>query len=147
LLSPALGRGALDGAWWPYGHDLHAEVGGLVKYLPPSLGRILRLIYCAADWTSGPGRLKIGNGFVTLASFPHDNTNRALLMTSPSSRVIQLLVVPPEWEDRPARHAMRIAATPTNNKSATTILAESNDRLRPGLLAHWDDDGGHSASR
>ncbi|WP_425562587.1 hypothetical protein [Microlunatus ginsengisoli] len=84
---------------------------------------------------------------MTLASFPHDNTSRALLVTSPGPRVIQLLAVPPEWEDRPARHAMQVAATPTNNKSATTILAESDDRLRPDLLAHWDDDGGHSASR
>jgi hypothetical protein len=147
LLSPSLGSGALDGAWWPYGHDLRAEAVELAKYLPPSLGRILRLIYSAADWTSGPGRLKIGNGFMALACFPRDNTSRALLLTSPSRRVIQLLVVPPEWEDRPARHAMRIAATPTNNKSATTILAESDDRGRPGLLAHWDDDGGHSAFR
>jgi hypothetical protein len=42
---------------------------------------------------------------------------------------------------------MRIAATPTNDKSAATILAESDDRGRPGLLAHGDDDGGHSAFR
>jgi hypothetical protein len=147
LLSSSIGRGALDGAWWPYGHDLHDEAVDLAKHFPLSLGRIVRLIYSAADWTSGPGRLKIDNGFVTLASFPHDNTSRALLLTNRGRRIIQLLVVPPEWEDRPARRAMRIAATPTNNKSATTILTESDDQLRPGLLAHWDDDGGHSASR
>jgi hypothetical protein len=147
LLSPSIGRGALDGAWWPYGHDLRAEAVGLARYFPLSLGRIVRLIYSSADWTSGPGRLKIGNGFVALASFPHDTTSRALLLTNRGRRIIQLLVVPPEWEDRPARHAMRIAATPRNNKSAATILTESEDKLRPGLLAHWDDDGGHSASR
>ena len=147
MLSPSIGRGVLDGAWWPYGHDLHAEAVGLAKYFPLTLGRIVRLIYSAADWTSGPGRLKIGNGSVTLASFRHDNASRALLLTHRGRRVIQLLVVPPEWENRPARHAMRIAATPTNHKSATTILTESDHQLRPGLRAHWDDDGSHSASR
>jgi len=135
LLSPSIGSGALDGAWWPYGHDLPAEAVGLVRYFPLALGRIVRLIYSAADWTGGPGRLKIGNGFLTVASFPHDKTSRALLLTNRGRRVIQLLVVPSEWQDRVARRAMRIAATPTNGKSATTILTESEDRLRPGLLA------------
>jgi hypothetical protein len=133
LLSPSLGRGALDGAWWPYSHDLRAEAVDLAKYFPLSWGRIARLIYSAGDERSD--RLKIGNTFVTLASFPHGNTSRALLLTSPSRRVIHLLVVPPEREDRPARHAMRIAATPTNDKSAITILTESDDQLR--ALDYW----------
>jgi hypothetical protein len=57
-------------------------------------------------------------------------------------RVLQLLVVPPEWDDRRARHAMRIAAMPSNVKSAATILSELEDQHRAGLLSHWDDDGG-----
>jgi hypothetical protein len=146
LLSPSIGSGALDGAWWPYGQDLRAEAVDLADHFPASLGRIVRLLYCAADWTSGPGRVRSANAFVTLASFPHDDAKRVLLRTDPSRRVIQLLVVPPDWDYRAARHAMRIAASPTNGKSAATILIESNDQLRPGL-AHWDDDGGHSASR
>ena len=147
LLSPSIGCGALDGAWWPYGHDLRAEAVGLARYFPLSLGRIVRLIYSAGDWTSGAGRLKVGNGFVTLASFRHDKTSRALLLTNRGRRVIQLLVVPPEWQERPARHAMRIAASPTNDKSVSTILTESGDQLRPGLLAHLDAHEEHSASR
>jgi hypothetical protein len=58
------------------------------------------------------------------------------------ARVLQLLVVPPEWDDRGARHAMRIAAMPSNVKSAATILSESEDQHRAGLLSHRDDDGG-----
>jgi hypothetical protein len=54
----------------------------------------------------------------------------------------QLLVVPPEWDERAARHAMRIAAMPPKVKSAATIFTESGDQDRAGLLAHWDDDGG-----
>ena len=48
--------------------------------------------------------------------------------------VLKLLVVPPEWGEQTARHAMRIAATPTNVKSAATILSESVDLLLAGLL-------------
>lgn len=50
--------------------------------------------------------------------------------------VLQLLVVPPEWDDRAAWHAMRIAVMPSNVKSAVTILSESEDQDRAGLLAH-----------
>jgi hypothetical protein len=37
---------------------------------------------------------------------------------------------------------MRIAAMPSNVKSAATILSESEDQHRAGLLSHWDDDSG-----
>jgi hypothetical protein len=37
---------------------------------------------------------------------------------------------------------MRIAAMPSNVKSAATILSELEDQHRTGLLSHWDDDGG-----
>jgi Family of unknown function (DUF5994) len=147
-LSPSISSGALDGAWWPYSHDLRVEALDLANTLPPSLGRILRVIYCPADWTSGTGRVKADNVVVTLASFPDDeNTGRVLLRTDWRRGVLQLRVVPPESDDRAARHAMRIAASPSNQKSVPTILALFDDKLRPGLLGHWDDDGGHPASR
>ena len=56
--------------------------------------------------------------------------------------VLQLLVVPPEWDDRAARHAMRIAGMPSNVKSAATILTQSKAQHRAGLLSHRNDDGG-----
>jgi len=37
---------------------------------------------------------------------------------------------------------MRMAALPSNVKSAATILNESEDQHRAGPLSHWDDDGG-----
>ena len=37
---------------------------------------------------------------------------------------------------------MRIAAIPSNVKSAATSLGESEDQHQAGLLSHWDDDGG-----
>ena len=131
MLSASIGRGALDGAWWPHSRDLRTEALGLANHFPPSLGRILRLIYATADWTGGPGRLKADNVFVTLAAFPDRDAHRVLLRTDWGQHVIQLLLIPPEWDPRRAPpRPMRIASTPTNAKSATAILAEANDRLR-----------------
>jgi hypothetical protein len=37
---------------------------------------------------------------------------------------------------------MRIAAMPSNVKSAATILSDSEDQHLAPPLSHWDDDGG-----
>jgi hypothetical protein len=143
-LSPSIGKGALDGAWWPYSRDLSAEALDLVDHFPASFDRICRVVYSTPDWDAPPRRIKAADVFVSLASFPRDNTHLVLLKSVAAyrPRVLQLLVVPPEWDDRGARHAMRIAAMPSNVKSAATILSESEDQHRAGLLSHWDDDGG-----
>jgi hypothetical protein len=99
-------------------------------------------VYSTPDWDAAPRRIKAAEVFVSLASSPRDDTQRVLLKSVARPGVLRLLVVPPDWDDRAARHAMRIAAMPSNVKSAATILSESDDRDRAGLLAHWDDDGG-----
>jgi len=145
-LSPSIGQGVLDGAWWPFSRDLTAEALDLVDHFPASFDRIRRVVYSTPDWDVAPPRIKAAEVFVSLASFPRDDTHRVLLISVARSGVLQLLVVPPEWDDRAARHAMRIAAMPSNVKSAATILSEFEDQDRAGLLAHWDDDGGTNRS-
>ncbi len=146
-LAPSFGRGALDGAWWPYSRDLRTEALDLVNHFPLSAGKIFRVNYSAPDWATGPGRIRTDEVFVTLSAFPRDDTHRVLLSILGGRQVIQLLVVPPESDPRMARHVMRLAATLTNNRSAANILAESDDPLGTGLLEHWEDDGGPSAPR
>jgi hypothetical protein len=41
---------------------------------------------------------------------------------------------------------MRIAGMPSKVKSAATILTESKDQHRAGLLSHWNDDGGTNST-
>ena len=123
MLSPAIGQGALDGAWWPHSRDLRVEALDLVNHFPDSHGRVFRLLYATADWIGGPGRFRADHVIATLACFPHDDTHRVLLRTDQDTRVIQLLVVPPEWDERRANRAMRQAAMPTNRESAAGILA------------------------
>jgi hypothetical protein len=144
-LSPSIGQGALDGAWWPYSRDLTTEALDLVDHFPGTSDRICRVVYSTPDWEPPRRRrVKAAKVFVNFGSFPHDDTHLVLLKGVASPRFLRLLVVPPEWGDRTASHAMRIAATPTNLKSGSTILSESVDLLLAGVLSHWDDDGGTS---
>ena len=143
-LAPEIGCGALDGAWWPYGRDLAIEVADLRKHFPSMLGRLSRVVYSAPDWAlNRRRRIQADEEFVSIGSFPRDHAHLVVLRSvSPQvSRVLQLLVVPPEWDERAARHAMRAAAGPGNTATGATLLDESRDLLLAGLLPHHDTDG------
>lgn len=146
-LKPSTGYGAVDGAWWPYSRDLMTEVLDLVNHFPPAFGRICRVVYSTPDWDqNNRRRIRADEVFVSLGSFPHDDTHVVMLRSvSPRvSRVLLLLVVPPEWDERTARHAMRVAAGPTKAVSGRAILEESRDLGLAGRLSHWEDDGGET---
>ena len=57
------------------------------------------------------------------------------------SRVVRLLVVPPEWEERAAVYAMRAAANPSNTASGSAILDASLELLPAGLSPYGDGSG------
>ena len=117
----------------------------LVEHFPPRYGRFCRVVYSTPDWSACPRRVRAVKGFVNLGSFAHDDTHLVILRSVAAAyrpRPLLLLIVPPDWDDRAARLAMRIAAMPANVKSAETIMRESQDQYRAGLLSHWDDDGG-----
>ena len=124
----------MDGAWWPYGRDLAVEVLDLVQHFPPMLGRLSRVVYSAPDWAlNRRRRIQADEVFVSIGSFPRDDAHMVMLRSvSPRvSRVLQLLVVPPEWDERAARHAMRAAAGPGNTASGAALLDESRISCSP----------------
>ena len=130
-LCSEIGRGSLDGAWWPYGRDLAIEVLDLVQHFPPMLGRLSRIVYSAPDWRlNRRRRIQVDEEFVSIGSSPRDDAHMVMLRTmSPRvSRVLHLLVVPPEWDERAARHAMRAAVSPGSTASGAAILDASRDR-------------------
>ena len=141
-LSTETGRGFVDGAWWPYGHDLAVEVLDLVKQFPPRLGRLAWVVYSASDWGSNRRRgIQADDALVNIGSFPHNDPHMVMLRSvSPRlSRVVRLLVVPPEWEEPAARYAMRAATNPSNTVSGSTILDESLELLLADLSPFGDD--------
>jgi hypothetical protein len=140
-LAPEIGRGPLDGAWWPYGRDLAIEVPDLRKHFPLVLGRLSRVVYSSPDWAlNRRRRIQAEEEFVSIGSFPRDQAHLVVLRSvSPRvSRILRLLVVPPEWDVRAARYAMRAAAGPGNAASGTALLDESRGLLLAGLLPHHD---------
>ena len=140
-LAAEIGRGMLDGAWWPYGRDLAIEVPDLRKHFPSMLGRLSRVVYSPPDWAlNRRRRIQAEEEFVSIGSFPCDQAHLVVLRSvSPRvSRILRLLVVPPEWDERAARYAMRAAAGPGNAASGAALLDESRDLLLAGLLPHHD---------
>jgi hypothetical protein len=150
-LAPEIGRGTLDGAWWPYGRDLSIEVPELRKHFPSMLGRLSRVVYSAPDWAlNRRRRIQDDEDSVRIGSFPCDQAHLVVLRSvSPRvSRILRLLVVPPEWDERAARYAMQAAAGRSNTASGAALLDESRDLLLAGLLPHHDPlDGGDDRQR
>lgn len=143
-LSTQIGRGFVDGAWWPYGRDLTVEVLDLMKQFPPALGRLSRVVYSASDWGLNRRRgIRADGALVSIGSFPRNDPHMVMLRSvSPRvSRVVRLLVVPPEWEERAALYAMRAAANPSNTATGSAILDASLNLLLAGLSPYGDDSG------
>jgi len=73
-LSPSIGQGVLDGAWWPFSRDLSAEVLDIVDHFPASFDRIRRVVYSTPDWDAPEDRDPAG----LLAHWDDDGgTNRS----------------------------------------------------------------------
>ena len=49
-LATDIGRGSLDGGWWPESRDLAAELDGLAAELAPEFGTIVRVEVSPDDW-------------------------------------------------------------------------------------------------
>ena len=74
-LSTEIGRGFVDGAWWPYGRDLAVEVLDLVRQFPPMLGRLCRVVYSPSDWGGNRRRgIQAGEAIVGIGSPPAATT-------------------------------------------------------------------------
>jgi len=141
LLSPRLGHGALDGAWWPQSRDLAVELADLVDHFPAAAGRIIRALYSPPDWLAPPRRVKVAGGFVKAGFFPHDDTH-VMSLRMYDQQIVKLMVVPPGTSSRLARPAMQTAADPANSDCATALLRNLERAGGIDPAAQWSDDGG-----
>ncbi|GAA3673061.1 DUF5994 family protein [Nocardioides ginsengisoli] len=142
-LAAVPGHGVLDGAWWPYSHDLDVELAALVDHFPPAAGRVSRVLFSRPDWATAPRRVPIARGFLKTGSFPRDDTHVVILKLSDRSQ-LTVLVIPPETATNTA-HTLSTTATSTTNRRTGAQLVERlrlDDSGDPG--GHWADDGGAS---
>lgn len=133
-LAAARSTGAVDGAWWPWSRDLHAEAADLVDHFPSSAGHIRRLLMSRPDWdesTTADGRgvrkVLAARGPVKVGSFPGDDTGLMILTMSAGPR-IRLAVIPSSTSPADGERLLSEAGT------GDAPIDVSGDR--------WDNEGG-----
>jgi hypothetical protein len=140
--SASIGRGALDGVWWPRSRSLETELADLVDRFPATSGRIVHAVYSLPDWRPpAPPRIQVKWGVIHVGSFPNDDSHRILLSLS-SGEILQIMVIPPHSPPALALAVMVAVASPGNRDSAATILQDAQEAEDEYAAARWSDDGG-----
>ena len=140
-LSASIGRGVLDGAWWPRSRNLENELADLVDNFPATSGRVVHAVYSRPDWQPTHRRIKVKRGLIKVGSFPNDDSHRILLGLS-NREILQIMVIPPHSSPALALAVMVTAASPGNRDSAATILKDAQQAEDEDDAARWSDDGG-----
>ena len=112
-LATDIGRGSLDGGWWPRTRDLAAELAELAAALAPDLGTIVRVEVSPADWDELPP--------IAQAFSDADETHRIDVQLSPGT-TLRLLVVPPSMTTDQGEEALLAAATYGYAHTAASLL-------------------------
>ncbi len=111
-LATDIGRGSLDGGWWPQSRDLAAELIGLAAELA-ELGTIVRVEVSPADWDDLP---PIAHAFTN-----DEDTHRIDVQLTPGT-TLRLLVVPPSMTADQGEEALLAAATYGYEHTAASLL-------------------------
>jgi hypothetical protein len=114
--------GEVDGAWWPHGEDLSAELPDLLAVLSVRLGAIDRVMYNLAEWAKVPRRLQTGGRSVRLDGYHRQPANTLGVLGVGRERIL-LLVVPPHTDPCQAHETMMAAATPDNASTVDDLLS------------------------
>jgi hypothetical protein len=115
-------RAVLDGGWWPRSTDPEVELPGLVLVLSERYGPIRQLMLNRDVWDAWPRRLAVDARIVRIGWFASVDPALAIATTDHGDQ-LDLLVVPPETAEGPARDAMERSADPTGTTRAPGILA------------------------
>jgi hypothetical protein len=146
LRSDAPAPGHVDGAWWPCGDDLVAELPDLLATLRPRLGPIHRVTYHLGEWPHAPRGIDDAGRRVRLDGYRFKPAH-SLDVLGVSGARIALLVVPPKTT-RDAAYATidtaAHAAIPSTVDELRTVTARAQiDRTeREAAETSWDSEGG-----
>lgn len=147
LLKPnAPHTGYVDGAWWPRGDDLEAEIPGLVALLSDRLGSVDRVLYKVSDWAKAPAKIPVAGHPVHLDGYRLQPPNTAEVLGLNGGRIV-LLVVPPHTDPDRAHATMTAAAAPEDGSTVDALLMISlRDRASRNQIGaaqeRWDSEGG-----
>ncbi|SMD25426.1 hypothetical protein SAMN05661093_09112 [Kibdelosporangium aridum] len=109
-----------DGGWWPRSAALATELPILIGALTPRLGMVRRIGYNPDTWGLLPRHIAVDGHAIRLEGFTGLDPY-SLRITGMTSRVLFLLVVPPEADEHTGRTAL--AAACTQNGLSRHILA------------------------
>jgi Family of unknown function (DUF5994) len=124
-LDPTLvGRGSLDGGWWPRSRDPKAELPDLITGMESSLGIITGVALNLDAWDSAPRRVVIDGRRVHVGWFRAMNAHTVGVTGAFRDRFV-LLVVPPQATTAAAATAMAMAADATSSAGPADLLAAS----------------------
>jgi hypothetical protein len=121
LKAKAPRSGHVDGAWWPHGDDLAAELPDLLAVLSVRLGRIDRVLYNLNEWEKAPAKLATGGRTVRLDGYRRQPVNTVEVLGLKSGRIV-LLVVPAHTQPDQAHDTLMAAAGPDNASSVEELL-------------------------
>ncbi|MFH9980417.1 DUF5994 family protein [Streptomyces sp. NPDC017179] len=112
-LTPDVGHGPLDGAWWPYCDALELELPALVGTLEPDPGAVVRVTVDPAEWSDAPYTVMAPGRVIAVE--PAGPGSEAHVITLDCGTVGRwvLLVVPPE---EPAGTACRLLAAAADRR-------------------------------
>lgn len=117
-------QGRSDGAWWPHGGDLAAELPDLLAVLSVRLGRIERVLYNVNEWTAPPPKLVTGGRTVRLDGYVRQPVGTIEILGLDGERVI-VDVIPPGEEAGSAHSKMMAAAQPADVDASETTQTPS----------------------
>ncbi len=113
--------GSVDGAWWPHGEDLTAELPDLLSVLSVRLGPIGRVIYHVNEWATPPAKFADGGRTVRLDGYRLQPVNTVDVLGLNGAKIV-LLVVSPQTDPDQAHAIMMTAAGPSNASTVESLL-------------------------
>lgn len=138
LKPPGSLAGFVDGAWWPRGLDLAAELPSLLAALADRLGRAGRITFNLTAWNPSPRRLSVDGDDVRLEGFRTQHANTLTVIGTDRRTRLTLLVIPPATDPVHAYQVLDAAAEQDNVDSPEALL-----RDRAGSATQrWETEGG-----
>lgn len=127
LKPEAAKTGYVDGAWWPRGTDLGAELPAVLQVIAEHIGPVYHLAYRIDEWTSAPSELVVDGRSVQCSGHEH-GTPHTIEALGYRDRRLVLLVVPPHTDPDNAFSAMVSASSADNETAVEELLTLGADQ-------------------